>query len=118
MHLLTHIYYWCSDNCPDAVPAGILAFNLGMNEASHHDDEIDQIFECACGFGLFDDPHVQLGFVGDDADLIVRGSGCLTANQICSDWQWELIKQQPGLRYVEHDLEATLDAFIAEQGEN
>ena len=117
MYLLTHVYYWASDGCPDALPAGILAFNLGMNEASHHDDEIDQIFECACGFGLFDDVPEQLGFVGDDADLILRESGLLTAHQIVSDWQWELMKQHRALLYVEHDLEATLDAFIAEQGE-
>lgn len=117
MYLLTHVYYWASEGCPDALPAGILAFSLGMNEASHHDDEIDEIFECACNFGFFDDVPEQLGFVGDDADLITRESGCLTANQIVSDWQWELMKQHPGLLYVEHDLDATLDAFIAEQGD-
>ena len=115
MYLLTHIFYWASDGCPDAVPAGVLAFSLGMNEASHQDEDIDQIFECACCFGLCNDAEEQLGFVGDDLDLVVRGNGNLSANQIVPDWQWRLIKQHPGLRYVEHDLEATLDAFLAGQ---
>ncbi len=118
MFLLTNVYYFASDGCPDAVPAGMVAFKLGMNNASHHDEEIDEIWACADSLGLTEDLAGQLGFDGDDLDLIFRTPPgedeptYLLGNQICSDWQWELIKQHPGLVYCEHDLDKIFDEFI------
>lgn len=109
MYYLENVYYWASEGCPDAVPAGIIAVDLGQNEANHNDDEITDIRNCICSYGIFDDMGWQLKFENDDIDLIrknIEGSsiGYLTSGQIVADWQWELIKQKPGLRYAEHNL--------------
>jgi len=123
MHLLNHLYYWASEGCPDAVPAGIIAVDLGLNEANHNDTEIKEISNFCCELGIFDDSCWQLGFTQDDVDLVRKenpdGKGCTTlaATQVVADWQWELIKQQPGLRISEHNLEqvvAEMEAFIGE----
>ena len=124
MYMLTQCFYWASIGCPDAMPAGIIAFKLGLNEADFDDEEEpNAIMECASGFGLLDDAAEQLGFNDEDKDLLFRDPDggdnptYLTANVIVSDWMWSQIKMHPGLVYSEHDLDATLEAFIAEQEE-
>lgn len=116
MHYLENVYYWASEGCPDAVPAGIIAVDLGQNEANHNDTEIVAIRNCCCEYGLLDDTGLQLGFTSDDMDLIIRDKGdynLLTAGQIVADWQWEAIKATPGLRYEEHSLAATIEEMEA-----
>ena len=112
MHYLENVYYWASAACTDAVPAGIIAVDLGLNEANLNDSEITEIRNDLCSLGLFDDMGWQLGFTMEDIDLIRRldgGAAYLTAGQIVADWQWAAIKQQPGLKVFEHDLEEHLE---------
>ena len=121
MYYLENVYYWASEGCPDAVPAGIIAVNLGQNEANHNDEEIDDIRSCICSYGIFDDKGWQLDFQNEDIDLIrkdLEGStiGYLTSGQIVADWQWEMIKKQPGLRFSEHNLPETIK-FMEESWE-
>lgn len=118
MKMITQVYFWASIGCPDAMPAGALVFNLGMNEANFDDEEECQaILECASELGLLDDAAEQLGFSDEDTDLLFRDPeggddpNYLTSNCLVSDWMWDQIKMHPGLNYVEHDLEALLDAF-------
>ena len=116
MHFLENVYYWASDGCPDAKPAGVIAVDLGQNEADFHDEEIRAIRNCCCEYGLLDDTGLQLGFTSDDMDLICRNEGdanFLTAGQIVADWQWAAIKETPGLRYAEHSLVATVEEIEA-----
>ena len=113
MPFLEHVYYWASEGCPDAVPAGIIAVDLGLNEADHNDSEIKEIRNDLCDLGIFDDMGWCLGFGEDTIDLIRKLDGdaaYLTAGQIVADWQWAVIKQQPGLRFYEVDL----DVLVAE----
>lgn len=119
MYLLTNVYYWASAGCPDAVPAGLLAFSLGLNETSHDDvEEADAALMVASNLGLLDSACEDLGFVGSDIDLIYRDPGdgeknFLTSSLIVSNWMWREIKKAPSLNYVEHDLEALLDELDA-----
>ena len=115
MHLLQHYFFWASDGAPDAVPAGIIAVDLGLNEADHHDHEIKAISNYCCSLGLFDDSTLQLGFTLEDRDLICRDQSpnFLCSTQIVADWQWHLIRQQPGLRYAEHSLQETVEEMEA-----
>ena len=42
----------------------------------------------------------------------------LTNSQIVPDWQWELVKQRPGVKISEHNLAealAELDAFMDDE---
>ena len=119
MYLLRHLYYWASEGCPDAVPAGIIAIHLGINEADHNDREIKDISNFCCSTGIFDDSCWQLGFEMDDVDLVRReqSPNYLTADQIVTDWQWGLIKQQPGLRTSEHCLAQVIAELEEEEVE-
>ncbi len=118
MHYCLNYYFWCSEHRPDAVPAGMIAVDLGLNNANLSDDEIDQISDFCCDLGLFDDASYQLGFTNEDKDLIVRsgkGASYLTGHLVLADWQYMLVKKQPGLRLAEHDLEEVVEerrAFI------
>jgi hypothetical protein len=126
MHLIRSIFYWASDGCPDAVPAGIIAIDLGLNGANvNNPEELQEIVECCCCNGLFDDSCWQIGATNEDVDLIRKNTGphtssTLANDQIVPDWQWELIKQRPGLKYSEHNLRQTieeLNRFIEEHEE-
>ena len=123
MTFLEHYYFWASNGCPDAMPAGIIAVKLGQNAADHNDQDIKEIRNDLCAEAFFDDATLQLGFTGDDRDLICRSihPNFLCSSQIVADWQWELIKQQPGLRFAEHDLaefQAEVERFLREQGDD
>ena len=124
MHYLRLIYYWASEGCPDAVPAGIIAIDLGQNEADFNDPEERREIEVLCSdCGLFDDSCWQVGATQEDVDLLVKindaGHGVyLTNSQIVPDWQWELVKQRPGVKISEHNLAealAELDAFMDDE---
>ena len=106
MHLLEHYFFWASDGAPDAVPAGIIAVDIGLNEADHNDPDAKAICNYCCSLGLFDDSTLQLGFTKEDKDLIFReqSPNFLCTTQIVADWQWAEIKKRPGLRYAEHNL--------------
>ena len=103
MYMLTQCFYWASIGCPDAMPAGALAFKLGQNEADFDDpeEEPDAIMECASGLGLLDDAAKQLGFEAEDVDLLFRdpeggdNPTYLTANVIVSDWMWVTDQDAP-----------------------
>lgn len=120
MHLLQHYFFWASDGAPDAVPAGIIAIDLGLNEADHHDPHAKAISNYCCNLGLFDDSTLQLGFTGEDKDLICRDTSpnFLCSTQIVADWQWTAMKTIPGLRYAEHNLDqavAEMESFTPEE---
>ena len=123
MMYLEHIYYWASAGCTDAVPAGIIAVDLGLNEANLDDPEIDEIRNFLCEECFFDDMGWQLGFTQEDIDLIPRngdGAAYLTSGQIVADWQWSALKKVPGLRVSEHNLEQhleELERFMQEEEE-
>ena len=122
MHYLEHVFYWASAGCPDAVPAGIIAVDLGLNEASLSDPEIREIRNFLCDECFFDGIGWQLGFTMENIDLIRKLEGdanYLTSGQVVADWQWKLIKTHPGLRFFEHNLEehiAEIERFIEEGG--
>ena len=123
MVFLEHYFFWASNGCPDAMPAGIIAVKLGQNAANHNDQEIQEIRNDLCRESFFDDATLQLDFTGTDKDLICRDSDphFLCSSQIVADWQWELIKGQPGLRCAEHDLEehyAEMERFLRKEGED
>ena len=90
MHLLEHYFFWASDGAPDAVPAGIIAVDIGLNEADHNDPDAKAICNYCCSLGLFDDSTLQLGFTKEDRDLIFReqSPNFLCTTQIVADWQW------------------------------
>ena len=119
MQLLRHIYFWASEGCPDAMPAGIIAVDLGLNEANHNDQDIGEFVLAATSWGFFDDSCWQIGCTMEDADLVRKldGPGYLTSDQIVTDWQWEQIKKTPGLRFAEHsfaEAEAEMAAWEEE----
>ena len=66
-----------------------------------------------CSQGFFDDTTWQVGATHDDVDLILKLiphekygeiGQTLSFDQIIPDWQYELIKQRPGLVVSEHSL--------------
>ena len=105
MKYLRQVYYWASQGNTDAIPAGIIAVDLGFNGANFNDEEMEEIRMELTSCGLFDDSAWQLGFTMDDVDLVrgdgVKSFGYLTTDTIVSDWMWELMKKQPGLRISE-----------------
>ena len=110
MYMLTQCFYWASLGCPDAMPAGVLAFKLGQNDT-------DFDVEWANHLGLLDNAAEQLGFDDEDKDLLFRDPDggdnptYLIDSVIVSDWMWNQIKMHPGLNWVEHDLDEPLEAF-------
>lgn len=122
MLYLESFFYWASAGCPDAVPAGIIAVDLGLNDANQNEVEIKEIHDFLCEECFFDDASWQLGFTQDDVDLIRReegnGASYLTSSQLVPDWQWQLIKAQPGLRISAHNLEQhfeEMEKFMQEE---
>lgn len=119
MYLLSHVYYWASQGCPDAVPAGIVAINLGPNEADLTSEDAQEWRGICSSYGLLDNKAWQLDFSIEDVDLVRKDCGdekhisYLENIQIVPDWQWHLIKQQPGLKYKEHDLAEHIEEMEA-----
>ncbi len=113
MIYLRQVYYWASQGNTDAIPAGVIAVDLGFNEANFNDEEMGDISSCISSYGLFDDTVWQLGFEQDEADLVrgdgVKWFGYLTSDIIVAEWQWKLIKEQPGLRVSEHNLQEHIE---------
>jgi hypothetical protein len=112
MKYLRQVYYHASAGSPDAIPAGIIAVDLGFNEANFNDEEMIEIRNCITSYGLFDDTAWQLEFQMDDVDLVrgeVGSMTYITSDIIVADWQWKLIKEQPGLRVAEHNLSETIE---------
>ncbi len=113
MIFLHQVYYWASQGNTDAVPAGIIAIDLGFNEANFNDEDMKEMRACFCSHGLFDDTAWQLEFTMDDVDLVrgdgIKWFGYLTSDIIVADWQWKLIKEQPGLRVAEYNWKEYLE---------
>ena len=119
MVFVSSIFYWASYQCPDAIPAGIIAVKIG-ERTNIADENIDFIHNQLCSFGLFDDCSLQLEIPTDEVDLIKRdhAPNLLTSSQILPDWQWDQIKKQQGIRIAEHDLDQYLDEFGCELEES
>jgi len=111
MYFIRNVYYWASQGYPDAVPAGVIAVNLESTE-----DLTSNVREVALALtsqGFMDDTGYQCGVSSEDQDLILKLvpherhgeiGQYLTSDQLLSDWQFELLKQQPGLTISEHTL--------------
>ncbi len=108
MWLLHSIYYLASAGYPSAVPAGILATDLG--DTADLTTDVKEVVSEITSLGLHDDSSYLLGFTNDDCDLVRRDEGdtfsYVVSNQIVPAYQWELIKQQHGLRFYEQSLES------------
>ena len=122
MFFLENYYLWASEGCPDAVPAGVIAIDLGMNGADFSDTRTTELRNELCSEGFFDDAPLQLGFTGEDKALICReeGPNFLCSSQVVADWQWALMKQQPGLRTSEFNLAEYMqevERFMEEHGD-
>ena len=104
MKLLHSVFYHASIGFPEAVPAGIIAVDLGSDvELS---DCPKEIAHTCTSVGLFDDTSMLLGFTNEDADL-VRGPAddkhfhyCVH-DQLVPDYQWEAIKSLNNFRIHE-----------------
>ena len=106
MHLIRNVYYWASDGCVEAVPAGIIAVNCGDEICP--DCDVNEISGMLSSWGVFDDTCWQLNFQMDDVDLIRKDDGkyvrYLARDQIVPDWQWNQIKNQSNMRVHEVDF--------------
>lgn len=111
MHFVRSVFYWASQGCPDGVPKGIIAVDLG--DTADLSTDVKEVGLALCSQGFFDDTTWQVGATQDDVDLILKLiphekygeiGQTLSFDQIISDWQYELIKQRPGLVVSEHSL--------------
>ena len=107
MHFIKNVFYWASDGCPEAVPAGIIAVNCADEICMNCD--LDEVYGMICSWGIFDDTCWQLGFTNEDVDLIRKENEnghlqYLCTSQIVPDWQWNQIKNQPNMKVVEVDF--------------
>ena len=111
MHLIRICYFLASQGCPDAFPAGVIAVDLGFNEANMNDEsKREWAIECAerC---MFDNSSLQLGLTYQESQGLLHKevgphlSTSLSNDMIVADWQWEAMKKTPGLNYVEHSIE-------------
>ena len=71
MKLLYSVYFHARCGFPEAVTAGIIAFDLA-EFCNLTNDDVD-IAKTLASAGLLDEASFQLGFIREDADL-VRGS--------------------------------------------
>lgn len=111
MHLIRIYYFLASRGCPDALPAGVIAVDLGFNEASMCAESTREwMLECT-ERSMFDDSSLQLGLHFQDSEGVLHKTTgphhCefLANDMIVADWQWEAMKASPGLNYAEHSIE-------------
>ena len=50
------------NGAPDAVPAGIIAVEIGLNEANNYDPKTNAFGNYCSSLRIFDDSTLQLGF--------------------------------------------------------
>ena len=120
MHFIRSVYYWASKGCPDALPKGVIAIDLEDTEDLGSD--VREIGLALTSQGFFDDTCWQVGCTQDDVDLVVKTiphetygeiGHTLSNDQIIPSWQFELLKQQPGLAVSEHHyLEVECDEMV------
>lgn len=113
MHLLRFHYYLASEGCPDAMPAGIIAVDLGFNFDdldADEDGDIEDVVLCCSERGFFDDSELQLGIEGGDGitHKVVgpHHAVCLSNDLVVPTFMWEALKTTPGFVYSEHSIEA------------
>ena len=109
MFFVRSIFYWASKGYPDAVPAGIIATDLG--DTADLSSDIKEIALNLTSQGIHDDSCWQCQIATEDRDLLVKTvphekygeiGHYLTSDQLLPDWEYQLIKQQPGLVVSEH----------------
>lgn len=123
MHLIRIYYFLASRGCPDAFPAGVIAVDVGFNEASMCAESTREwMIECT-ERAMFDDSNLQLGLSAQDSEGLTHKTtgphtGEFLANDmIVADWQWEAMKKTPGLKYAEHSIaedDKENERFLAE----
>ena len=111
MHLIRIYYFLASQGCPDAFPAGVIAVDVGFNEADMNDEsKREWAIECA-ERAMFDDSTWQLGLTFESSEGVTHKTTgphravYLANDMIVADWQWEAMKKTPGLNYAEHSIE-------------
>ena len=111
MHFIRSVFYWASQGCTAAVPKGIIAVDLG--DTADLSTDVKETGLALCSKGFFDDTTWQVGATQEDVDLILKLiphekygeiGQTLSFDQIIPTWQYELIKQRPGLLVSEHSL--------------
>ena len=111
MFFVRSVFYWASKGCPDAVPKGVIAIDLG--DTVDQTSSIKELGLELCSAAFFDDTPWQVGCEIDDVDLVVKTipheqygeiGQTLSSDQLIPDWQFQLLKQQPGLAVSEHSL--------------
>lgn len=119
MYFLRSIYVWGSG--ADAVPKGLISVCLEGTEDMTSD--VRQVGLELTSLGMFDDSCWAIGCTQDDVDLVIKtvphekyGSigTYLTTDQIVPTWEYELLKQQPGLTISEHTLSEMDDCECCE----
>lgn len=113
MHLLRFKYYLASEGCPDAVPAGIIAVDLGFNFDdldTSEDGDVDDVALCCAERGFFDDSDLQLGIEGGEGitwqEVGPHHAVCLSNDLVLPSFVWAAMKSaMPNLNYVEHSIE-------------
>lgn len=117
MYLVRSVFYWASQGCPEALPAGMIAIN--MHSCINLNDDVKEVSNMLCSIGIFDDTCWQLGFTKEDVDLISRDTNdsfqTLSNDQIVTKWQWEAIKEKHDIRLSEHDFKDYLDFIDPEE---
>ncbi len=121
MHFIRSVFYWASQGCPAAVPKGIISVDLG--DTADLSTNVKEVGLALCSQGFFDDTTWQVGATQEDVDLILKLiphdkygeiGQTLSFDQIIPTWQYELIKQRPGLVVSEHSLSDTEDLEYCE----
>ena len=111
MHFIRNVFYWATQGCPDALPKGVIAIDLG--DTADLTDDVNDVALMLNELDCFADTSWQVGCEKDDVDLIVKViphetygemGVYLTSDQIIPTWQFQLIKQQPNLVVSEHSL--------------
>ena len=109
MHFVRSVFYWASKGCPGAIPKGIIA--VDMEDSVDLSSDLKEVGLELTSLGMFDDTSLQVGCTLEDRDLITKIlphekygelGHTLSNDQIMPSWQFELIKQQPGLVVSEH----------------
>ncbi|MDC0260707.1 hypothetical protein OAK65_01170 [Synechococcus sp. AH-551-N17] len=111
MHFIRSVFYWASQGCPEGGPKGIIAVDLG--DTADLATDVKEVGLALCSQGFFYDTTWQVGATQEDVDVILKLiphekygeiGQTLSFDHIIPDWQYELIKQRPGLVVSEHSL--------------
>lgn len=124
MHFIRSVYYWASQGCPDATPAGIIAVDVG--ETFDLKTDLQELGYLLTSAGVFDDTCWQIGCTQENVDLVMKTvphetlgevGTTLSNDQLLPTWQWEIIKEHTKVEVSEHGIDDYLDYLDPEQAQ-